>query len=78
VSGANIAEFALLVNAAPVMVKRTYYGCFNASFIFGDGGVGGIGYTLNAGDVVTVTAWNYSPLNTVAAFEGTVQVVPNG
>jgi hypothetical protein len=50
-SGQNLARFDLFVNASVIDTQRNYYGNFNVAFNFMSSGMG---YKLNAGDVVTL------------------------
>lgn len=70
VSGSNIAEYELLINAAVEAKKRTYFGSsLNEEFEFGKGS----GLELSAGDQVTVRTIHNRPMT--GDFEGRIEVL---
>lgn len=71
ISGENIALFTLKVNGTTVDVFRTYYLNLNGIFNFLTGNSNG--YTLNTGDVVTVSVLHTQ--SSVANFESRIQVI---
>lgn len=71
VSGTNIAEYTVEINAAIQDKKRTYFGSeLNLKFVFAETGTG---LPLAVGDVVTVKAIHGRPF--VANFNSRIQVV---
>lgn len=71
VSGTNIAEYSILINAVIQDKKRTYFsGDLNLAFVFAETGTG---YPLTVGDVVTVKVIHLRP--TIGDFNSRIQVV---
>lgn len=71
VSGTNIAEYRILINATIVDKKRSYFGgSLDSEFIFA---LTGTGLDLAVGDVVTVKVIHSRP--TVGDFNARIQVI---
>lgn len=76
VSGENLAKYFVQVNGSTIETRRTYWGNLNTEFNFmTDSSTGG--YSLNAGDSVTINVLNNSPAQVPADFEARIQVIQN-
>lgn len=72
VSGSNIATYEFYVNSIIQGRKRTYFGG-NLDISFEFFGSNSDGYSLNTGDIVTVTVINFRP--SIGDFESRIQVI---
>lgn len=71
VSGTNIAEYSIFINAVIQDKKRTYFGnSLNSEFLFADSGSG---LPLVAGDIVTTKVIHSRP--TIANFNSRIQII---
>jgi hypothetical protein len=71
-SGQNVGRYDVLINGVPFDTQITYFGgSFNALFEYTTGSAAG--YTLNAGDIVTVTILHNSQF--VGNFTSRIQVL---